>query len=649
MNSTACLENGWAGVRGDGRVQGPAGFGLRSFFRGLPALVALGCADAAGPDDPACHVVTRRSAADVTLSLSPGEMCALPVDDVVSMEVLPGGASARYLIAVQSGLRAPDAITRLRLSARGRGAAPARLPALAAVPEPIREEARELEAVSRAELILRNSARRALLGARPLTAPRARPGLPPARAVEDGSERLWDRAARARSGSSPRPPMAGDTVLFHNAVHPDLGVDCAGIHDVTAVVRAVGRHFAVAEDVEGAGAVSPEEYAGLARSLDRIVYPVVTTYFGEPADLDGNGVVWALFTPVVNRMTSRRGTTRILGFFNPADLAHPGSCAASNAGELLWLLAADPDGRYSKPVPQSFPTTRAVGVAAHELEHLISAERRVVLEGGSFADLEQTWLSEGLAHSAETFVGMSLAGLRPGGNYGFDELTSDVEVFEAYHFANFRRAAYYLGDPHRAPVLGDAYGRDPSGVSSLAMRGFGWLLLRWFADQYAAGGGGLLGGPPEEAIFRDLAGGGPQRTRGIENLERVASRLGAPGDWEALLATWALSPLADGLGDPAPPSTRVTSLDLRDVYEGLHRVLEGDKPFEDEFPLVATGIGLAADTDVRIDFDLNAATARYFVLESDGAHPALGLRLRKLAGGRRSGSAGVRVVILRAR
>ena len=626
MNSTRCLARYSAAARG----RGSATFGLA-------ALVSAACADATGPDDPACDVVTRRGATVASLSLSPGETCTLPVDDFVSVEVGPGSSSSQYLIAVQSGLRSPGTSTRLRFSARGRAAAAARVPALASVPHPISAEARALEAASLAELTLRNSARRALLGVRPLQVSSARPPLRP------------ERATRAPTRSAPRPPVPGDTVIFHNAVHPDLSVDCAGIHDLTTVVRAVGSHLAIAEDVEGSGAVSAEEYDRVVQVLERFVLPVVTTYFGEPADIDGNGVIWVLFTPVVNRTTPRGSTTRISGFFNPADLADPESCAASNAGEVLWLLAADPDGRYSRPVARSFATSRAIGVVAHELEHLISAERRTVLGGGTFADLERTWLSEGLAHSAETVVGLSLAGLRPGDNHGFAELTADADAFETFHFSNFRRAAYFLGDPHGTPALGDDDGRDPSGISSLAMRGFGWLLLRWLADQYAVGGGGLLGGPAEEAIFRDLAGGGPRRTRGVENLERVAGSLGAPGDWEALLSTWALSPLADDIGGQSPRSTQIASLNLRDTFAELHRVLEGEEPFRRPFPLFATEIELAADTDVRVEFDLNAATARYFVLESDGSHPAVGLRLTRLAGGLATGTAGARFVILRTR
>ena len=627
---------------------------------GLTAVaLSLACADATGPEEGECGVVTRRGVAVVTPSLSPGDMCAVPVDNILSMEIGPGTAPAQYLLAVQSGLRAPGASTRLRLSAWGRGAAAARVPALAADARPASAaalrppsaatrrlsgqarsssvEAGALEAASLAELTLRTSARRALRGVRPLTGRRS------------GSPVPLERANRTPPFDATRPPAVGDTVVFRNGVDTDLNVGCEVIHDVTTVVRAVGRHFAVAEDVEGAGVVSPDRYAGVVRSLEHYVFPVVTGYFGEPGDIDGNGVIWVVFTPVVNRATPRSSETRISGFFNPADLADPERCAASNGGEVLWLLAADPDGRYSRPVPAAFAPSRAIGVVAHELEHLISAERRTVLAGGTFADLEDVWLSEGLAHSAETFVGMWLERQRPGRNYGFDELTVDTETFGTYHFSNLRRAAYYLSRPHATPALGDDAGRDPSGIASLRMRGFAWLLLRWFADQYAVGGGGLLGGAAEEGIFRDLAGGGPGRVSGVQNLERVAASLGAPGDWEVLLASWTLAPLADDLPGSLPGSTQLTSLHLPDAYAELHRILEGGEPFSRPHPLLATEIGIAPDTDVRVEFELNAATGRYFVLESDGPHAALDIRLTKLAGGRPPASAGVRLVILRTR
>ena len=608
----------------------------------IAALAPLACAEATGPDGDLCPAVASRGATRFTLSLAAGEMCVLPAGGVQVVEIGAGNASAEYLIVVQSGLRTPAATTRLRLDAHASGAAAVRVPPLVAPARtpPVDAFGFEgdrpgLEEASRADLTFRANARRAVLGARPLR-PR------PAAAPDPGMVRANAASAHATL------PTVGDTVIFSNAVHPNLDVDCDGIHDVTAVVRAVGPNFAIVEDLDGAGVVLGGGYEGVLGLLEESVFPVLSAYFGEPADIDGNGVVWVLFSPVVNRTTPRDSDTRILGFFNPADLADPEDCPASNGGEILYLLAADPDGRFSKPVPTRFATTGAVGVAAHELAHLISAERRTVLARGSFASLEETWLSEALAHSAETFVGMSGAFLRPGSNYGFTELFANSDNFATYHFPNFRRSAFYLLGPHRTPALGDAYSHDPDGISSLAMRGFGWLFLRWFADQYSTAGGGVLGGAAEETIFHDLAGGGEARARGVANIERVAAALGGPDTWDDLLAAWALAPIADDLPG-APSSTQIRTLHLRDVFAALHRELGGRIPFARAFPLQAMDIPLADGTDARIDFELAASTGYYFRLKSEGPHPEVRLRLTTQAGLSVPPSEAIRVVALRTR
>ena len=316
-----------------------AGVARRALW--IAALAPLACADATGPDGDLCPAVAGRGATRVTLALAAGEMCVLPAAGVQVMEIGAANASARYVMVVQSGLRTPGATTRLRLDARARGAAAARIPPLVAPartlpvdPLGFDDDRLGLAEASRAELAFRANARRAVLAARP-RAPQV-----PAGARDPGMARA--NAALA----APTAPSVGDTVIFSNAVHPNLDVDCDGIHDVTAVVRAVGPTFAVVEDLDGAGVLSGGGYDAVLESLERSVFPVLSAYFGEPADIDGNGVVWVLFTPVVNRTTPRGSDTRILGFFNPADLADPEDCPASNGGEILYLLAA----RSRRPV-----------------------------------------------------------------------------------------------------------------------------------------------------------------------------------------------------------------------------------------------------------------------------------------------------------
>lgn len=595
----------------------------------LAAVCLAACGDATGPDPTGC--VVEEGGAAARLALMPGEICAVAAEDAGAL-VLPGSPeSARYLVAVQSASRVAGATASLRFELEGAaGTAPAgsrTSPSAAPVPEP--EHPRfDLE------LRFRRNARLALRDARPL------------RAGADPSARGGGRAAFAPAERAAAP---GDTVVFTNTVDADLNVDCQGLHDITAVVKGVGEEIGIVEDVEASGPVEDLAYAGLLETLEELVFPVDTAYFGAPADLDGNGIVWMLFTPVVNRATPRGSLTRIAGFFNPSDLSDPATCPGSNRGELLYLLAADPDGRFSDPVGPEFATTRALGVAAHELEHLISAERRIVKGGGSFADLEDAWLGEGLAHSAETAVGLRAAGLAPGGNHDFAGLSADRPVFDTYHLANFRRAGFYLNDTDGTPALGNMGGGDPGGMASLRMRGFAWLLLRWFADQYAPEAPGLLGGPREEALFRDLAGGGGRRDRGIDNLERVAAAAGGPSAWAALLDRWALVPLADDAPGVTDPAARIPSLDLPDLFAGLNAEFGDRDPFRDRYPLTPTHVTLRETTSVGIDFDISAAAGRYFDLESQDGHPEVRVALTTPAGSAVPASARTRLVLQRIR
>jgi hypothetical protein len=599
-----------------------------------------GCGDHTGPELATCVLEPepRRSQGQaLTISLTLGSICELVPADVEMFKLVPSNESAEYLAVIQSGSRTPGSSVSLQLEVSAEGAAenePSSL-AMPALPR-IGAEAEELEQASRAELLFRANARQALINAKPLR-------------HEHTSSGGLDRSRTSKISKAQPQVVVGDTVIFTNTVAADLSVDCQGIHDITSVVRAVGENFGVVEDIEVAGLVTPAQYASLLKVLDDIVYPVDTVYFGSPADLDDNGIVWVMFSPVVNRVTPRDSPTRISGFFNPSDLSDSSTCAGSNEAELLYVLAADPTGRFSDPVPSIFATKRAVTVTAHELEHLIVAQQRVTIGNGTFADLEEPWLSEGLAHTAETAVGFMSAGLYPQENLNFFALTSDRHVFDAHHFANLRRAGFYLMDTNGTPALGNESGFDPGGVSSLQMRGFSWLLLRWFSDQFSPAEGGFLGGPAEEMLFRDLAVGGATRARGIANLERVARIVGGPGNWEDLLARYALSPLADDFAEAVPSSAQFTSFQLRDTFAGLNREKGDDDPFTQPFPLIRSEIDLSFETNVTESFDLKASTARYFLLESEAGHPLIRLTLTTTHGERVPSSAMLQLVLLRTR
>ncbi len=604
----------------------------------LLALPLAACGETLGPDAGTCGApliapgVTLRSGftPESRVVLAPGERCTLRDEDVRAFEIEASSASALYLLAVVSASEVPGAVSRLRLEIRPEGG-------VASGPAPSASEG-GADGVPLAgndrELRLRRNAREALrrAGARP-----ARRGH--SRAVGQG------RVASMSLGGIVVPAV-GDTVRFRNSVDADLAVDCERTDEIVGIVRAVGEQMAVVEDVDVSGHLSPDRHAGMLAALESFVFPVDTAYFGPPADLDGNGRVWALLTAVVNRATPRGSGTFIAGFFNPTDLSDPRTCPASNEAEVIYLLGPDPSGVFSDPVGVDFAVRNAIGVSAHELEHLISAESRVVEGGGGFADLEDAWLGEGLAHTAETVVGFRAAGLRPREDHGFAALTADADAFNSFHLANFRRAGFFLKDPAGTLALGDATASDPGGVPSLEMRGFAWLFLRWLADRGSPSGPGILGGPAEEGLFRDLASGGRPIARGVANVERATSARPGGGRWRDLLAGWALAPLADGLVDDAA-GVGLATFDLRDVFAGLNGAFPERDPFTRPYPLDVTAVDL--EQGGVFEFDLRASTARYFTVASARSGGGAGFGLTTPGGG--SVPSGVRpdVVVMRIR
>jgi hypothetical protein len=539
-----------------------------------------------------------------------------------ALDLAAADGPREYRLAVQSASEIPGAVASMRLTLLGPEAPPAVAPALSRV-GPARNpsaEALSAEAASRAELILRENARRELqrVGARVYR--------PQVGQADPGDERVSPRATVANAN----PPSVGAIVTFRNSVAPDITVNCSRAETISAVVKAVGQRIAIAEDQALPGFVSGAQYSALLQELDEVVFPVDSAYFGGPADLDGNERVWLLFSPIVNRLTPPGSSTFIAGFFNPSDLTDTADCPASNQGEVLYLLAADPFAIFSDPVTAPFAVSNARGTTAHELQHLLTAQQRVILgDGDLFANLEDAWLSEALAHTAETVTGLKFAGLATRANLPLGAIGGDVSAFNAYHLPNFRRLGEYFAQPTSTLALGNMAGADPGGVPSLRMRGFGWLFLRWLADHFApASTGGVLSGSGEEVLFQELSRGGTDHLSGIANVERAVQVIAGPTQWADLFGEYVMAPTVD---DDAPAQVparlQIPTFDLRDIFSELHQALPTTSPFTVEYPLVTTTETLEATTNQAFDFDLGATTARYFVLRSDGPHPAVSILL----------------------
>jgi hypothetical protein len=608
-----------------------------SLLLGVIALAGCGGDTGTGPQTPI--------GTETLVDLQVGEAQAIEnTSEAILLRFDETSANREYQIVIQSASEVDGAKTTMQV--RGAIASTAVVAPAASASRPTSgaltrtPSAFELSGVrqdEQRELTLRRSARAALRRHAAIPSPAGRLG---------GS-----------FGLSAAPPQQGDTMRFALAVQPDLTVSCTDTAAlITAVVRRVGQHITVVEDIQTAPtAFTQADYDELEAAFDSVVFETVSTYFGSPADIDGNERVIALFTPEVNRLNPRGANTFIGGFFIPSDLAAPGPlsggggsssngyCATSNEAEILYLLAPDPSGQFSDAVGRDEAIRTGKGVTAHEFQHLLSAERRIFFNNASFDRLEDIWLAEGLSHIAEEVAGFRAAGLAPRGNIPFSTALADIDAFNTYQITNYGRLQSFFRNPNGTLAIA---AEDPGGFESLEMRGFAWIFARWLADHARVGQGpGVLGGAPEEAIFQHLSSGGPNSLQGIANVERAVAQTGGSSDWAGLLADYAMMPAVDDAGvGGIDPRFLLLTWNLTDVFFGLSSNSGSAPSFPEAYPLDIDRRGF---TNFVTAFDLSASTAKYFTLRSQAAAPAYTFQILGSNGTEIPASARVQVTILR--
>ena len=424
------------------------------------------------------------------------------------------------------------------------------------------------------------------------------------RRFADAARRAFGRAAggpgaASRTTGGPAAAAPGDTIQLKVT---DINASnlCTTFDTIAAVVKSVGTFGIALEDTAApALGFSQTDYDQFVAEFDSKTYPTDTTYFGGPSDLDGNGAVYLVFTPQVNKATERGSQTVTAGFFFAGDLfpaSGTNGCPASNEGELVYLLVPDPTGQFSDRRGTSTVRRLSRGTLAHEFQHLINAATRILETGGPPEDL---WLDEGLSHLAEEVVGYAVTGLGPGSNLTYAQAHVDPGAFDAFFRQNFVRLSVYLDRPDsvskNSPIQDDA---------DLATRGATWSFLRWTLDQTATSA-------TEAAVTRALV---HTTETGVDNL---ASAVGA--SFDSLLPGWLLALYADDFVSGVDPAYQVASWDLRDVYQNGFG----------GYPLTPQAI---AYSDGTTDFSIVAGSGRYFLLSAGSTSPALALRFSDRSG-----------------
>jgi len=289
------------------------------------------------------------------------------------------------------------------------------------------------------------------------------------------------------NSSAPSVP-AVDSLIALN-----VGDGCTTADTRTFRVEAVGTHAIVLADTANpGGGFTRLDYQRFAQRFDAQVYPLDVGNFDVPTDIDGNDHVAILFTRAVNELTPPNSGAFIGGFFNPRDLfprtqsQRLGVCPTSNEGEMFYMMVPDPGGTVNgNSFRYGFVDTLTTGVLAHEFQHLINAGRRMYVNTTA-TDFEETWLDEGLSHTAEELLYFQQSGLAPR-----SRLTASSVNDTWAHFApwiaddanNFIRFYLYLIDPaNHSPIdMGD----------DLETRGATWAFLRYAVDRSFASDTGV--------------------------------------------------------------------------------------------------------------------------------------------------------------
>lgn len=364
--------------------------------------------------------------------------------------------------------------------------------------------------------------------------------------------RAWERTeGNRRLRASPDAfhsvdPVVADVPAVGDPVSYNVAISCTAQDYRGGRVMYVSDRAVVVADTANPPGLLPTDFEHFGETFDTLVDPVVVAHFGSPTDIDDNQRVIIFFTRAVNELTGPDEDVFTAGFFWSGDLfpeeetARAQACPEANQAEMFYMLTADPTGVAGPDFSVDFVRDIAIGVIAHEYQHLINAARRLWVNEA--VEFEEVWLNEGLSHLTEELIFYAASGLAPGLNLGYDELVEvprRADAFNRYMAGNASNYSRYLSNPDTASLMG---------VDALPTRGASWSFLRYAADRTGAG---------DQAFLREVVNA---RVAGLENLRDVLGE-----DPLAWMQDWTVSVYAD---DAVPVDAIYTqpSWDFRELF-----------------------------------------------------------------------------------
>ncbi len=458
-------------------------------------------------------------------------------------------------------------------------------------------------------------------------------GLPPR--PPRTAQLAFDRALRARakqqlqsgawgSGASASRTVAGGHSTAFTAVTPTVGSTRAfrvignssggAVSSVGARLTYVGNNVLLYIDTLAPAGFTAAQLNAFGVLFDQTLYPIDTSAFGPPTDIDGNGHVIMLMSPAVNRLTSSADCLAngfIAGFFEEEDLGGGANDPNSNNGEIFYSIVPDPAGTASCKHTTDDVGFAVPGTFVHELQHLISFSQHVVVHGGA---PEYGWLDEGLSIVAEELGSVYYEQKCPG-------TACRTNASQIFPDSSQGFVANFLDDSYAYALLPDTASltlHDDS-EDGFSWRGGDWLLMRWLGDQLGA------------AAYRRL----DQNTlTGVANIESVSAQ-----SFPDLFANFGLALVTDSMPTlprtTAPAVERFVSRNMRQLWARLYTLSGGDNSIPYAYPLAIFPI--SADTTTaymypgtgsyyRLDTPSNAATVSIQFSAPSGAALSASLR-----------------------
>ena len=402
------------------------------------------------------------------------------------------------------------------------------------------------------------------------------------------------RADRVVLSSVTAPP----TTRSFRVSNINSGSLCSNYYAVTATRVYYNGKIAIYEDDATPAALKSSANAQMAGYYQKIgdqfnndMEPVIRNNFGDvlrrDAQTDDNGVMVALFTPVINNQFAGVAGFVVSCDLYPNDEGTTNTNTSSNFGEVFYAYLPTATGTgYASFTPDYwYWSIRATFI--HETKHVASY---VAHAANGYAFQEFSWLEEGLArHSEELWARGSIYNVAWKGNTGYGSAASPGSLWCDYR----QTTASCLTNPRRpslnvhrhfqglyvfldSPTDHSPFGSVP-GTGGSSFYATSWSLTRYAIDRYGA----------SDAAF--LTALTQANTQGITNL---AARAGVSA--AQLQGGWALSLFADDYPGLAAPSAdiQMPTWNFRNIFAGMKSDFPGT--YTSTFPLVPTGLAFGS-------------------------------------------------------